>query len=658
MSVYLDKLKSSGVTEELANKFGLTYLAATELHNVIGFTKGSGAIKIPYSEDFARYRFLGTTIGGKYYQIPGTRVHAYCPRKEESMLDIAVPLLITEGEFKTLAAIENGFDCVGLSGVNCYLSDIKGVSTLIDPLVTLPTGKRVYICFDHDGDAESSASQNVRFAADTLAAMLIVRGCRVYIVKLGDRETIKIGLDDYLLNEGLLKFKALLKATPKVEFSKSNGSIYLLSRYLEFNGAVVNALTCNEMKIANFKITEANTKEKYIAGSKPKFSTEIYLASKYRTSITGMTVAPNCIRTITENNELNLWQGYHTKPVKGDISKWHAFEELLFRDEPELQEHFALFVACLFQKPGIKQIRLPIFQSRAEGIGKSLWAETIAGILNGTHHGKPAHAPLSPALVICGNDIGGSFNSHLKGVKLLVLNELGERGEKHTAFIKDVVSGSSIMINEKYKSPLTMINIIQPIITTNEDYTHIVTSKSRRELVLSIDEYSPTVDLLKTFLRDITFFDWLWSKEAQSAMMYYYMNYPLGDYDGSQPAPESKGKDNMGQALITDAAYYIISELGGVEHINPAREYNRFRTMTQSNSNGQSFRKALKDAGFVPNWCDKTHGQIKFPRDVKIQYPASILEREAIWSFGEAKLCADKLILFKAFLDRYYGGKI
>jgi P4 family phage/plasmid primase-like protien len=67
----------------------------------------------------------------KYMQPSGVKPRLYVPPAAWSTLnDAAARLLITEGEFKALAATERGFPCVALPGVDCWCDDPQSIESL------------------------------------------------------------------------------------------------------------------------------------------------------------------------------------------------------------------------------------------------------------------------------------------------------------------------------------------------------------------------------------------------------------------------------------------------------------------------------------------------------------------------------------------------
>ena len=146
--------------------------------------------------------------GPKYISAVGAAVRLYkpvdiCP----AIFDEKVPLMLTEGEKKTLAVAQSGIACIGAPGVTCFGDtagrwaskgsgraerhlhrDFDGV-----PLA----GRKVIISFDSDIEQNEQVFQ----AAIVLAGMLEEEGsdvCIAYLEPASDGS--KQGLDDYFMS--------------------------------------------------------------------------------------------------------------------------------------------------------------------------------------------------------------------------------------------------------------------------------------------------------------------------------------------------------------------------------------------------------------------------------------------------------------------------
>jgi hypothetical protein len=138
----------------------------------------------------------------KYERPPRSRnvldVH---PRVSEPLLDLAVPLYITEGTRKVDAAVSVGLCCIGVLGVWAWRRrDEAGQSNPLDDFDSIPLdGRQVVIVYDSDVMTKESP----RWACRGLRDLLASRGAAVKVLLLpAGPDGSKVGLDDFLAAGG------------------------------------------------------------------------------------------------------------------------------------------------------------------------------------------------------------------------------------------------------------------------------------------------------------------------------------------------------------------------------------------------------------------------------------------------------------------------
>lgn len=131
-------------------------------------------------------------------------------------------VLVTEGEKKALKAVQEGFNCIALSGVWSWKQDPANseegaeIQDIIPDLVKLDIkNKTIILCFDSD----MWENEKVKYALYSLACYLIgEKQAKVKIVILPKGEAK--GLDDYLIAHGKEKFQELLDNTKEITLKK------------------------------------------------------------------------------------------------------------------------------------------------------------------------------------------------------------------------------------------------------------------------------------------------------------------------------------------------------------------------------------------------------------------------------------------------------
>lgn len=200
----------SGLSEADMLKCKMYSLTPQEMY--AEFNIEASGYAIPYDDKYSfvrakilseKTRFNGT-IKRKYTQKRGTKAKLYLPLLgspswEKIYNDINIPLIVTEGEKKAIAARKSGYACIGLAGVNCFGNKDNGLLPDWDKFKL--SGREVYIIYDSD----IAQKPQVRWAEYSLSLKLIERGAIVSRIKLPSPHGEKCGLDDFLVANGFPK---------------------------------------------------------------------------------------------------------------------------------------------------------------------------------------------------------------------------------------------------------------------------------------------------------------------------------------------------------------------------------------------------------------------------------------------------------------------
>jgi len=154
----------------------------------------------------------------KYLAPKGAGNRAYIPpRTRDAISKPRKPLLITEGEKKAAKADQEGFPCIGISGVWCFLQGKRLIADLAD---IQWARRRVYLVYDSD----IRHNPHIRYAAHVLAWELTGRGALVFVVALPDGQSDeKVGLDDFLVANGRESLRVLLSNAKALVDTRGGG---------------------------------------------------------------------------------------------------------------------------------------------------------------------------------------------------------------------------------------------------------------------------------------------------------------------------------------------------------------------------------------------------------------------------------------------------
>ena len=173
---HLDKLMHEhGLSEDKIMKADLSSADSGEINIILKRSDiPSTGIVIPYGDsDYKRVRLdKPIVINGneaKYLSPLGSKNKLYIPEPVHEILDdTSKTLFITEGEFKALKATQEGFSCIGLSGIWGFKSN----KNLLPEFKNIKLKQRIIIIvLDNDGSFNFSVLQGGTWLAIELAKL-------------------------------------------------------------------------------------------------------------------------------------------------------------------------------------------------------------------------------------------------------------------------------------------------------------------------------------------------------------------------------------------------------------------------------------------------------------------------------------------------------
>lgn len=602
-----------GMSEELIARAGYRYVSRETAEKVLGHDPASDGILIPYTDadgapipdeggQFARVRLLGAEGKGKYRQRTGSGVHArLTPASKwdwrKVALEKSVPLVFTEGEFKTdMANYTEAFSIpvIGLGGVDAWSGRAQGIALVPEIDAWEWKGREVIIVFDHDAKAGPAGyTEGVLGAIERLAGALAGKGAVTKIAHIGRtgraKAGEKMGLDDYLLAGG--SWDELLKTVEATEA----GSVLrmLLTRFAVYapTNQVLDLTTGIMSKSGDFHNVAAAIWKMQDAEGDSVPASKVWVQDPRRILVSGLGQYPGepMNALVKENDRLffNTWPGLTVKPVQNDLEVvWLKFMRRFLGEK--LATLFHQWAGHMVQKPWQRNFTSWFIVSPHGGIGKSLIGESLAGAL-----GKVGK--------IFGPDaLASGWNYQLvEGCLLAVVNELGEGKVDHKRF-KNIRTADSLMVNEKFRPVYPARNFTNFIVTSNEMVTHKTSVDERRDIVVE-PQPECTSNEWRAWVKEIA--PIFLSPTGASALLHYYLNLDVSSFSHTAHAPATEAKAKMAELARSPSealAHRLLEELGPIAIV----ENGALRVLSEQEGKGCDWNVVRKYLRHLTQWSD------------------------------------------------------
>jgi len=207
----------------------------------------------------------------------------------------------------------------------------------------------------------------------------------------------------------------------------------------------------------------------------------------------------------TSDDVYNLWTGYDYKNTKDyDIEKIQYFldhiKNIWANGDEEIYEYLLNWISQIIQKPEKKTQTCVVLKS-IEGVGKTIILELLGKIMGDSYFDTVTKM----------TDALGRFNKSLERKILVNFNETNWGGDKKMAgTFKSLITDNTIKIEGKGVESYTTDNLINCIITTNEEWIVQVSSKDRRFFLIECKDQKLNDEgidkILKTPLQDLANF--------------------------------------------------------------------------------------------------------------------------------------------------------
>ena len=557
-----EKLQESGITPSIAKKYNIVEVES--IYKDINTGPDAKAIKIPYydingkSLDFARYRILKSNkglfqpIGFKYYQVKGSNVEVFLPKSIKWNVvakNIDEDIIITEGEFKSIALAEAGYNGIGLGGVSSYQSKKRGIP-LISPLDKFEWKDR-NVCIIYDSDLATNI--NVRSSQFKLARMLSDMGAIVTITFVQAPDGEKYGIDDAIVKYGptivqslidnaqaFTQYDAIEKLSDEFAYCISQEKIFSMASDTFMSVTAFHDLLANRF-INVYKMNdEGDTKVVRVTLSKE------WMKSPLRTTIQDICFEPSKDTGFLYKNGLlyyNIFKGFDVKPSmdkniknKKSVKLFLELIKFLCIDlKPEQLKWFISWLAVGLKNPGTKMHSAVIMWSHTEGNGKS----TIGQLM------RKLYAPYSGT--VTSSMLNSSYNSFIQNRLFISSDELTgadvdnvKEVKTYMDILKNLITQDVVTINEKYMKPRDISDYCNYYFTSNNINMVAINNASRRFFVVHANEAVMPQEFYMQFYNECM------SEKGLSEIMAYLQSYEVeNSVIANAPAMVTKAKLEM-----------------------------------------------------------------------------------------------------------------
>ncbi len=618
----LAKLEGSLLDEDSAELMGIEAYTAEECRKALKLPAAAAGFKIPYftldgtPTAFYRYRYMEDTRRGfdamtgkkplRYAQPASSETEVYLPPLwsegwEGIAARVEVDLFITEGELKAACAVRHGIACIGLGGVWSFMSKKHGHRLLpVFKQFTLEE-RRVLIVFDSD----AVTNPDVVAAELRLAQELTHLGAHVFIVRLPpDEQVKKVGLDDYLVLNGVDSFKQLVdefsfeyrgskvlhELNQRVLYVRNPGFIWDHQLEQKLQPAAFKEHAFSNLQYEEVRVTAKGNETVVRVPAAPA-----WLQWPHRAEASGVTFAPGEPR-ITEAGLLNTWGGWGVSaPRAGDVTPWLRLMEHLFGDDEEgrrCRVYFERWCAYPLQHPGYKMAVAAAIWGPVHGSGKTLVGHTLMRL-----YGKHA-AELKDV------DLDDERAEWAVDKQFVLADDITARGDrKFMRRLMTMITQKFMRLNPKYVPSHVVPDLINYYFTSNDPDALFMDDADRRFFVWETrgGRYLPYREYVR----------WRDSEEGIAALWHYFLELDLGDFDPQEPAPETTGKLSMIHLGKSDLGAWVLelkqngaallarAKLKG-DLFNARELHALFDPTGQKKASPNALARELKRAGFHP----------------------------------------------------------
>lgn len=443
--------------------------------------------------------------------------------------DPAIPIMITEGEKKSLAACLANIPTIGLGGVYNFTHD----GELLPLLDNIEWSQRpVYICYDSDALANS----NIQAAEGRLSTELSMkRNASTFLVRLPDLPGgAKQGVDDFLVTKGEDAMWDVIDRAPQMrrmdrEVLRLNTNV----AWIEREGLVLDTGTDIWMKKGDFTngsiystrmIDTPNAKgDKMTRNSVAAEWLRHPHARRYDDTIFVPDTEDKAVKMPAGGIAYNRFRGL--SPKQGDVEPFFELYDFLMSETDEIDHDLIWMTICYKVQNLAEKVGLGIMLLGEQGSGKSMFCEIISKMV--TPYDK----------VMSSKELGADFNGWIETTLICVMNEAKASSLVYNLdTLKQLITDLRQPCNEKYRTNRQVDSYTFYLFNGNQRSAGAFANDDRRMVVIGCPRKHPEGE---------AFYDRIgvWIKAGGSAkLLDYFQNYDLEGWTPPRNAPATREK--------------------------------------------------------------------------------------------------------------------
>jgi len=243
------------------------------------------------------------------------------------------------------------------------------------------------------------------------------------------------------------------------------------------------------------------------------------------------------------DNVFNLFKGFANVPMEGgDLSSFYEILNIIGNHDAGVVEWLVKWFAHIVQKPSQKTNVCIVVQGK-QGVGKDTFFDAVVGGVLGKSHYFSTTSPE--------NNVFAKFNSAIENRIVVKFEEANfHTNNANKEKLKGLITGDDIPIEHKGMKTYTIKNVVNVVMTTNNQVPVVLEDEERRMVLLKASEERRN---------DREYFGQLRQRMAQnlSAFHHYLLNLDLTEFDPAKNRPLTEFYNDTRQCFIPYHARWL-----------------------------------------------------------------------------------------------------